>query len=105
MRGSTLGRIAPAVAVVLTGCAYAVTPVFGAIYYKVQAPVTATNETSVTKTGRACAESILGIVGIGDASIDAAKRAGGITTVTSVDVESKNILFVYATYCTIVRGT
>lgn len=90
---------------VLTGCAYSLAPVTSTIYGKVQGPVTATSVPGpATKTGRACANSVLGIVASGDASIEAAKRAGGITSVISVDFESKNILFVYASFCTVVHG-
>lgn len=90
----------------LSGCAYAFAPVSSGVYGKVGGPITATSQAGpATKTGRACAKSILGIVANGDASIEAAKRAGNITNVVSVDFESENILLVYATFCTIVRGT
>lgn len=90
----------------LSGCAYAFAPVSSGVYGKVGGPITATSHAGpATKTGRACAKSILGIVANGDASIEAAKRAGNITQVVSVDFESENILLVYATFCTIVRGT
>lgn len=57
-----------------------------------------------SKVGRACATSILGWVATGDASISAAAANGGISKVNSVDREAKNILNVYATYCTVVHG-
>jgi hypothetical protein len=56
------------------------------------------------KTGEACAMSILGIVALGDGSIDAAKKAGGITTVATVDHKSFGILSLYGNVCTIVTG-
>ncbi len=56
------------------------------------------------KEGRACVSSILGAVSTGDASIATAAANGGIKEVYSVDREAKNILNVYATYCTVVRG-
>lgn len=56
------------------------------------------------KKGMACQTSILGAVATGDASIEAAKKAGGITKVTSVDATSNSILGFYAKYCTVVRG-
>jgi len=46
---------------------------------------------------------ILGIMAMGDASIEAAKKAGGIKKVTSVDHESKWTL-VFGTFCTVVTG-
>jgi hypothetical protein len=57
------------------------------------------------KTGEACISSILGVVATGDASLEAAKKAGGITTISHVDHEQFGVLGVYATSCTIVHGT
>jgi hypothetical protein len=57
-----------------------------------------------TKTGQACASSILGFIGTGDASVSAAKAAGGITEVAHVDHDIFSILGLYATSCTIVVG-
>jgi hypothetical protein len=56
------------------------------------------------KTGEACISSILGAIATGDASVEAAKKAGGITTVAYVDHEQFGVLGVYATSCTIVHG-
>jgi hypothetical protein len=56
------------------------------------------------KTGRACMNSILGLVAIGDASLEAAKAAGGITNVANINYEVKNILGVYGEYCLVVKG-
>jgi hypothetical protein len=56
------------------------------------------------KTGEACATSILGAVALGDASISAAKSAGGITKVAHVDHDNMGILGIYAKTCTIVVG-
>lgn len=56
------------------------------------------------KTGEACISSILGVVATGDASVEAAKKAGGITQVSHVDHEQFGVLGVYATSCTIVHG-
>lgn len=56
------------------------------------------------KTGEACTQSILGWIGLGDSSIETAAKNGGITTVTSVDRRGRNILGLYAEYCTVVKG-
>jgi hypothetical protein len=45
-----------------------------------------------TKQGKACAESILGLLAHGDASVRAAKENGGITEVTVVDHSARNFL-------------
>ena len=57
-----------------------------------------------TKTGEACVISVLGVVAVGDGSIDAAKQAGGITQVASVDHKSFSILGIYGNVCTEVHG-
>ncbi len=56
------------------------------------------------KTGEACISSILGLVATGDASIETAKKAGGITQIAHIDHEQFGVLGVYATSCTIVHG-
>lgn len=57
-----------------------------------------------SKTGKACMKSILGLVAVGDASVEAAKANGHITKTSSVDYEVDNLLGVYGTYCTVVKG-
>jgi hypothetical protein len=59
---------------------------------------------AASKTGEACLSSILGVVATGDASIESAKKAGGITQIAHVDHEQFGVLGVYATSCTIVYG-
>ena len=56
------------------------------------------------KSGEACATGILGIVAFGDASLNAAKKAGGITEVHSVELRAMNILGIYSQGCTEVHG-
>ena len=75
----------------------------GGIYTEVKLPGMESNQTG-SKTGEACAKSILGWVATGDASIEAAKKAGGISTVTSVDYKVDSVLGVVGTYCTVVKG-
>ncbi|MEO8605133.1 MAG: TRL-like family protein [bacterium] len=56
------------------------------------------------KEGTACAQSILGLLARGDASVRQAKANGGITEVTSVDHSARNLLNIVGEWCTIVRG-
>lgn len=85
----------------LAGCA---TPLpTGAFYTDTKTGVYESSPAG-TKTGKACNTSILGLVATGDASIDAAKKAGGITRVTSVNYEVNNVLGFYGQYCTVVKG-
>ncbi len=87
----------------LLGCA---TPVpIGTLYTGLKLPVTATSNSSASsKTGEAECISVLSWVAIGDCSIDAAKKNGGITKVNNVDWEAKNILGIYGSYKVIVSG-
>jgi hypothetical protein len=89
----------------LSGCAVVASPTTGILYTKVQGPITTGTGTGTAKTGQACATNILGLISTGDASIDAAKKAGGITNVSSVDHDSESIFVVYGKYCTIVKGS
>jgi len=89
-----------------TGCAAVASrsPVTGFLYTDATAGEEATSNPAGSKTGEACASSILGLVGTGDASISAAAKNGGITRISHVDGKSTNILGLYATYCSIVYG-
>lgn len=67
--------------------------------------VDATEHDVNDKTGKACTNNILGVIAIGDASVEAAKRAGGIKKVASVDKDIMNILGLFGQNCTIVTGS
>ena len=92
------------VSALLVGCATAHSPVTGFIYSEVQSGVGATANQVGNRVGSACATSYLGVVATGDASIEQARKNGGITQISSVDASSENILMFWAKYCTIVRG-
>lgn len=82
----------------------------GSLYTGVQQPHGMDrNETSGAgktgdKHGEACATGILYAVAFGDASLDAAKKAGGVTEVHSVEFHGTNILGIYMQGCTEVHG-
>lgn len=88
----------------LTGCATAAAPTVGLWFTDVKGPVDAGEGTATAKTGQACAKNLLGLVAQGDASIEAAKEAGGIDRVTTVDHKTTSILGLYAQFCTVVYG-
>jgi hypothetical protein len=46
----------------------------------------------------------MGLVSWGDASINAAKNAGQIKQVASVDFDTTNVLAIFGSFCTVVRG-
>jgi hypothetical protein len=56
------------------------------------------------RTGKACMKSILSLAASGDASIEAAKANGNISRVSTIDYEVDNLLGIYGTYCTVVKG-
>lgn len=87
---------------VLASCA---TPGFGpngGLFTSTTVGVSADGQGS--KTGEACASSILGIAAMGDASVKAAAASAGISKVKSVDLKSFSILGLYANLCTVVTG-
>lgn len=85
----------------LAGCA---TPLPGLIYSDTSGGKIATSNQSGNRVGEACATSILSLIATGDASIETARRNGGITMISSVDDKFNNILFLYSKYCVVVRG-
>ncbi len=84
------------------GCLTVSTPAIGTFYADVKWDGGSTGMLG-RKEGKACAESFLGLVATGDASIKAAAKAGGITNVTRVDHYTRHRL-VMGEYCTIVGG-
>ncbi len=92
------------VGISLSGCQIVASPMAGVIYNETKYGDVATDEAGASKEGKACGQSILGWVATGDASVQAAKAAGGITKVASVDHSAKNILGILGEWCTIVRG-
>jgi hypothetical protein len=94
-----------ALATLSTGCAMSMSnPVTGAIYQGTQGVTAVTASPIGAKTGESCAMSILGVVGLGDASSVAAAKAGGITKISTVDSDNFGILGIYAKNCTVVTG-
>ncbi|HEX4869592.1 MAG TPA: TRL-like family protein [Moraxellaceae bacterium] len=95
--------VALGLALAVTGCANVRGPAPAALSFYA-GPLDAGTSTKASKRGEACAQNILGAVAWGDASIDAAKKAGGITQVASVEQVPTRVLGYYARFCTVVRG-
>jgi hypothetical protein len=94
-------------AVASTGCAMASGgngAVMGAVYSAYKMGGNIGSGTGGSKTGQACATSYVGFAAIGDATVAAAKAAGGITSVSHVDHDNFSVLGLYAKTCTIVVG-
>lgn len=95
-------------ATLLLGCAVGYPT--GSLYQGTQIPheinrqETAGAGKSGDKVGEACATGILYAVAFGDASLDAAKKAGQISDVHSVEFHGTSILGLYTQGCTEVHG-
>lgn len=59
---------------------------------------------SATKEGIACAKSYLGLLALGDASVEVSQKNGNIKEITSIELESYNFLGIYAKLCTVTKG-
>lgn len=89
----------------LSGCgAVGTTPVLGILYTDVKAPITATNNSKGSKTGEAKCISVLGLVAVGDCSVEAAAKEGNINKVSTVDYKNMSILGLYTEVKVIVTG-
>lgn len=94
----------------LTGCAgfYSapVVPSSGFLYNEIQAPLSIEPKGTKlgSKVGEASTTSILGVYATGDASVAAAAKAGGITTVRHIDYKMKNVLGITSTFTVVVYG-
>ena len=86
------------------GCAMVVAPVTGGLYTDLKAPVTATSNTGSTKVGTGECTSILGMLALGDCSIDAAMKNGSITKIHHVDYDAMSFFWIYAKYTIKVYG-
>jgi hypothetical protein len=90
---------------VLSGCAHAPSPVTGFLYTDVIAargPVDP--KAGSDKVGTAACTSILGFIGTGDCSIEAAVKNGKITKIHHVSHHTKSYVGMYARFEIIVYG-
>ena len=79
-------------------------PVIGLMITNVKSPIAETSKIAGSKTGEATADTLLGLIANGDASIQKAAINGGITKIMTVKYKSYNILGVFARFTTIVTG-
>ncbi|MBW2644830.1 MAG: TRL-like family protein [Deltaproteobacteria bacterium] len=86
----------------LAGCA-SVYPI-GVAYTEVKLPAEATGAAKALKVWTSECISVLSLVAIGDASIEAAMKNGGIKKIHHVDWDAKNILGLFGQYKTTVYG-
>ncbi|MCX2717511.1 TRL-like family protein [Helicobacter sp. MIT 21-1697] len=76
----------------------------GMLYTGNTTPGTATSASGSSKEGTATCKNILGLVALGDCSIDTAAKAGGITQIKSADAKNFGILGLYSTTTVVVKG-
>lgn len=88
----------------LTGCAGGLSPVGTGLITDVKGPITATGNSNTSKTGTACASTIIGLLNQGDASIATAKANGDIRDVATVDYHTKGFYPFFGKTCVIVKG-
>lgn len=94
----------------LTSCGTAFstvkTPVgMGGAYTGVEGPVTATSNDVGTSVGSAGATNILGILAIGDASINTAANSGNISEISHVDYKTTSVLGLFVSHKVYVYGS
>ncbi|WP_295938109.1 TRL-like family protein [uncultured Alistipes sp.] len=89
-------------ALMFAGCVKA--PLIGGVYTNVRDGFAVTGNAGSSKVGTAEAKGYVGVVALGDASIQAAARDAGITRIHHVDYEAKSYVGVYTIYTVIVYG-
>lgn len=88
----------------LVGCMPVKSPVMGVLFTDVKANDSVTSNAVSKKTGTAKCIAVLGLVAVGDCSIESAMKNGGITKIHHVDYNAKNFLGIYAEYTVDVYG-
>ncbi len=87
----------------LISCAHPKSELGMAIIFDTVEPIAISSNKKANKVGKACGKNVLGIVTMGDISIDTARKNGNISYISSVDKSVKGHILV-ADVCTIVRG-
>lgn len=108
MKRLVLIAVAAAVCVGIAGCySTPVMPPGGWAIANIKAPLSADNfkvSVETTKTGLAMVENYLGLISIGDCSIETAAKQGGIKTIEYADYEYFNVLGVYQKFTIKLHG-
>ncbi len=87
----------------LTGCATQI-PIGAILIDNTLPKEVGDNSVRSTKVGTATSQSYLGLIAVGDSSIQTAAKNGGITKISHVDWKVKNILGIIGEYTTTVYG-
>jgi len=83
-----------------------VQPSAGFLFARLEAPLTIDNNGAAvtSKWGTAYSESFLGLIAIGDSSIQSAAENGGLSRIAYADYKFYNILGLYSKFTTVVYG-
>ncbi len=92
-----------AVLLLISGCATQI-PIGSVLIDNTLPMEVGDNSVSSTKVGTAMSQSYLGLIAVGDSSIQTAAKNGGITKISHVDWKVKNFLGFIGEYTTIVYG-
>lgn len=87
-----------------SGCGALVPAEQGMLFTSSASPITATSSSSASREGSATCTNILGLVALGDCSVNTAASNGSISQIKSVDSKNFSILGIYTTKTTIVKG-
>ena len=90
------------VALACAGCVKS--PVVGGIYTDVKDGLAVTGNAGSSKVGTAEVKGYVGLVALGDASIQTAAGDAGLTRIHHVDYQAKSYVGVYTIYTVIVYG-
>ena len=104
MRKTMAAALLASIALAGSGCIAVATPAVGTIYTDVHWGGQVTEAEESSKVGTSEATSILSLFATGDASVEAAKKNGGITKVSHVDYHTTNFLGIYGKIVTTVHG-
>ena len=88
-------------------CVQVPSPLPGIVYANITSPSyydAGSNSGPGPKTGRAKAATYMSLWATGDASVAAACKDGGISTINTVDQQYKNVLMLYGSFETVVTG-
>ncbi|MBF0338516.1 MAG: hypothetical protein HQL05_11870 [Nitrospirae bacterium] len=90
--------------VVVSGCGFVGDGPFGWGMTYTILPVAKGPLTSGNRNGQACVHSVMGAISMGDGSIEAAMRNGGITGIYTIDLYNHSFFGIYTRQCTVVVG-
>jgi hypothetical protein len=98
------GALMALMAVGATGCGFVADGPFGWGYTSSKTAISTGSAKTGSKRGTACVTGFFGFTSMGDGSIGAAMKNGGIKEIFSVDKDNLSIFGTYTKQCTIVTG-